>query len=485
MRLILAAVTVMLRSTNAFVQFSRHTSHRVSAAATTQISSSSSSTDVVGNSLSDKKSICVVGGGFGGLYTALKLSNMLKDKKDVEITLIDPKDKFVFLPLLYELAVGSASVVEVSPRYDTLLKDSTVKFVRASVSDVNFKKNELKVVNSASETADSPYTMKYDQLIMAVGAQPRLDLAPGMKEYALPFYRFEDAYALKLRLRALVDTKKPVIRVVVLGGGYSGVEVATNVAQYIGQDRAIVTIVEKNERILRASPESNREAAEKVLANLGISVNCNTIASRVSDTAVTVYEKMADGNSQQFDLDADLVLLTLGMELSPLIKNINLPKDRYGRILTDRTLQSKGKANVFALGDCGGIDGEALPSTAQVAMQQSDIVAKNVAYRAIQCDNLEDLWDKPSRPGELEKFRFVPLGEMLTLGNNKGAITSLGGLVKVQGPLAAIGRRMVYAARMPTRSQQVSALVNAGLSEAAFMKERILSRLPFGLHKER
>ena len=232
---------------------------------------SSEVTTAYGN---EKKNICVVGGGFGGLYTALKLGNMFKDKNDVEITLLDPKDKFVFLPLLYELAIGSASVIEVCPRYDALLKDSNVKFVRGYVNEVDIKNNEMKVSSTVRSPADmssssSSYTMKYDQLVMAVGAQPRLDLAPGLKEFALPFYRAEDAYELKLRLRALVDSKKPVVRVVVLGGGYSGVEVATSVAQYIGSDRAIVTIVDKNDRIMQRAPENNRDAAQNVLSKLG------------------------------------------------------------------------------------------------------------------------------------------------------------------------------------------------------------------------
>jgi NADH dehydrogenase len=483
-------VTMLLLSqfTSAFVQRSTRgiaaargfvTSSSSAASSTAQRAAAAAAT-----ASDEKRSICVVGGGFGGLYTALKLSNLLKDKRDTEVVLIDPKDKFVFLPLLYELAVGSASTVEVCPRYDSLLRGSNVKFVRASVTDVNFKKNELKVVNPGTDTSS---VMRYDQLVLAVGAQPRLDLAPGMREHALPFYRFEDAYELKLRLRALVDSKRPVIRVVVLGGGYSGVEVACNVAQYIGQDRAIITVVEKNSRILQNSPENNRDASMKALGRLGITVKCDTVAARVTGSAVTVYEKTTEGNSPEYDVDADLVLLTLGMELSPLVKTLGLPKDKLGRLSTDRTLQSRGKANVFVLGDCSGVEGEMLPSTAQVAMQQADIVAKNAAHRAVMFDQAEDLWDKASRPGELEKFRFVPLGEMITLGSAKGAITSMGGLVRLQGPLAALGRRVVYAARMPTRQQQVSALVNAGLSEAIYLRDRIANRIPFigGGNKQR
>ena len=274
---------MLTRRSVSFVQHTT-TSRRISTILK-PLCASSEVTEVTTSYENDKKSICVVGGGFGGLYTALKLGNMFTDKKDVEITLLDPKDKFVFLPLLYELAMGSASVIEVCPRYDALLKDSNVKFVRGYVKEIDIKNNEMKVSSTKSTTTDSSssYTMKYDQLVMAVGAQPRLDLAPGMKEFALPFYRFEDAYELKLRLRALMDSKKPVVRVVVLGGGYSGVEVATSVAQYIGPDRAIVTIVDKNDRILQRAPANNRDAAQNVLSKLGPSFPTITLATQGTD----------------------------------------------------------------------------------------------------------------------------------------------------------------------------------------------------------
>jgi hypothetical protein len=119
-----------------------------------------------------KSNICIVGGGFGGLYTALKISSTLSEKDNVEITLIDPKDKFIFLPLLYELAIGGASVLEVAPKYETLLKGSKVKFIQSSVSDIDLNNNQVIL-------ADTTRFIKYDQLVISVGAQPRLDLVPG------------------------------------------------------------------------------------------------------------------------------------------------------------------------------------------------------------------------------------------------------------------------------------------------------------------
>lgn len=409
--------------------------------------------------------VCIVGGGFAGVYTALKLSNALTDEENVEITLIDPKDKFVFLPLLYELAVGSASVSEVAPKYETLFKGSKVKFIQGAVSDIDLDGNEVKLSDH------SLGSIKYDQLVIAVGAQPKVGLVPGSKENAMSFNTVEDAYELRLRLRELLDSGKSVIRAVVLGGGYSGVEVATNIAEYIGKDKAVISIVDRNEQILKSSPLNNRVSSEKALAALGVSVNCNTSATKITETSV--HLKVTSG--EEFEMPADIVIVTMGMEQSPLVQNMPLKREKFGRLSISRTLQIKERPNVFSLGDCSGIEGELVPSTAQVAMQQSDIATRNLLYR-IQNYNKEELISKVSRPDELEKFRFVPLGEMLTLGNVNAAVTSLNGLVQLQGPLAAAARRLVYAVRMPTQTQQVTALFSAFSSQASKTRDALKSR---------
>lgn len=406
--------------------------------------------------------VCIVGGGFGGLYTALKLSSLLTAKDDVEITLIDSKDKFVFLPLLYELAVGSASISEVAPKFESLVKGSRVKFVQAAVGDIDVSQNSVKLSNSLVGA------IKYDQLVIAVGAQPRADLIPGAKEFAMPFYTVEDAYELRLRLRALVDSGRSVIRAVVLGGGYSGVEVATNIAEYIGKDKAVVSIVDRNTQILKSSPLNNRVSSEKALAALGISINCNTTPTMISEGKVHV--KTSEG--VEFEMPADIVIVSMGTEQSTLVKDLQIQKEKFGRISISRALQSKDTPNIFALGDCSGIDGEFIPSTAQVAMQQSDIVARNLLYR-VRNYSEQDIHMKSSRPDELDKFRFVPLGEMLTLGNSEAAVTSLNGLVQLQGPLAAVARRLVYVARQPTSTQQATALFSAAMGQASQARSSI------------
>eukprot|EP01035_Chromulina_nebulosa_P019672 gene19672-25590_t len=163
-----------------------------------------------------------------------------------------------------------------------------------------------------------------------------------------------------------------------------------------------------------------------------------------------------DNNNIDIDIPADYVIVTSGTQPSQLVNKLStsLLIDENGRILVNKNLKVIDKLNVYAAGDCSRVDGVLLPSTAQVAIQQSDILSNNI-YKQISNNN------------KLDEFNYLPLGEMLTLGFKDAAITGLGGLVEIDGPLAALARRVVYAARMPTPTQTVNALVNAGISTAS------------------
>jgi len=407
--------------------------------------------------------ICIVGGGFGGLYTALKANT----ERKLDITLIDSTDKFVFLPLLYELAVETANVLEVAPLYKDILSKTKIKFIQGIVNEVDL---ETKLLKISSETN---VNLNYDKLVISVGAKPQVHLIPGADKYSLPFYTVEDALKLKKYIRAFRSSfhEKPIVRVAVIGGGYSGVEVATSIAQSLGKDRVVVSLIDRNDKVMHTSPVHNRMTAEKSLRSYGISINCNTSVVEVFPDRVS----LRTNEGETFDLQTDLVICTAGMQQSPLVMSLPLPKDESGRLLTDRTLQCKGYPDVFALGDCSAIDGYKLPSTAQVAMQQANIVASNLILLSNASNNAST---GNVMSSQLEKFRYVPLGEMLTLGGDyaDAAVTSLGGLVRLQGPVAALARRVVYAARMPTTDQAVNALVGAGVGLAGNALSKLIQK---------
>eukprot|EP01038_Epipyxis_sp_PR26KG_P004985 gene4985-6968_t len=399
--------------------------------------------------MTNKQQIYIVGGGFGGLYTALGLADKLNhiSKTMADIHIIDPKDNFVFLPLLYELAVGSASSVEVTPKYNDLLQNKPIKFLKGAVQAVNFSSNTLELLQGNKSNI-----FNYDKLIIAVGIQPKLDLIPGAREFSIPFYRKEDATALRQKLFYLKNKKQGYVRVSVIGGGYSGVEVATNVAEFIGQDRVMVTIIDRNSKILSTSAPHNRDVAERALISYGIDKKCNTSVKSVTKDGLELVDE--EGNNYFFN--SDLVITTSGTEQSNFVKNLEISKDKFGRILTKSSLQTVDYPDVFALGDCSSVENYPVPSTAQVAMQQSNTVVDNIVKL------IKPYKHSKNKTSELSSFNYIPLGEMITLGVTDGSVSTLNNLVGLSGSLASVARRLVYVVRQPTKTQAIKSLLTAG-----------------------
>ena len=170
--------------------------------------------------------ICIVGGGFGGLYTALRLSEFPWTSEDrPEITLIDKSDRFLFSPLLYELITEEMQSWEIAPPFAELLANTGVIFQQGSVTDINI---EGKQVTLQDETI-----IEYDKLVLSTGGKTPIDLVPGAKEHALPFRSLNNAYKLQEELRLLEESDRDKIRVAVVGGGYSGVELACKLAEFV------------------------------------------------------------------------------------------------------------------------------------------------------------------------------------------------------------------------------------------------------------
>lgn len=220
----------------------------------------------------DKQSICIIGGGFGGIYTAVEIDKLLKkhDSPDVNIYVFDSKDKFVFLPLLYELAFGYAAVTEVSPKYDQLLAGTNIKFIQSNVIDVDPDSRTVtysEIEPTTSEHMNDAKTMRYDQCVLAMGTQPRVTMIPGAEAHAIPFSRVTDVYELQTKLRGLIEdgSYDTEIKVNVIGAGYSGVEVAANAAEYIKKMNRIpvVNIIDRNSEIMHTPPPFNQASAKK------------------------------------------------------------------------------------------------------------------------------------------------------------------------------------------------------------------------------
>lgn len=213
----------------------------------------------------ERQKVAIVGGGFGGLYTALSLAELDRRTNMLDISLYDSKDKFVFLPLLYELAVGSATSLEVAPEYLTLLEGSGIKYIQSDVTSINSITRQIEYTESSST---NPQQTEYDQCVIATGTRPRASLISGAAEFAIPFYRVSDVEILQKKLQSrlsemtLGDGKK--IQITVIGAGYSGVEVAINLAEYLRDAKKSyeIHLVDRNSEVMHTSPSFNRITAQ-------------------------------------------------------------------------------------------------------------------------------------------------------------------------------------------------------------------------------
>jgi demethylphylloquinone reductase len=378
--------------------------------------------------------ICILGGGFGGLYTALRLYQLAwtADQKP-QITLIDRQPNFVFTPLLYELITGEMQSWEIAPPFVELLKGTDIRFIQGSVDQID---REHQTVTLADATEIS-----YDRLVLALGCETPSESVPGVTEHAIPFRSLEDAYRLDSKLRLLETATTAKIRVAIIGAGYSGVEVACKLADRL-KDRGRIRLVQSRDQILPNAPEFNRNTALKALEQRGIWVDLETSVSEITtDSIGLVYKGQTDV------IPVEVVMWTVGNQVSPAISHFGLPLDAQGKISVGETLQVAEHPEIFALGDAAAIldpTGEYIPSTAQVAFQQADFVAWNV---------WSSLTDRPLLP-----FKYTNLGEMMVLGDNNAVLSGMG--IQLDGPFAYLARRFVYLYRLPTLEHQVKVGLN-------------------------
>lgn len=371
--------------------------------------------------------ICILGGGFGGLYTALRLSQLPWNELKPQIVLVDQNDHFLFSPLLYELVTGELQSWEIAPPYSELLANTEVRFIQSGVKEIDIAQQQVTL---------SDQSISYDRLVLALGGETPLHQVPGSAEYALPFRTVQDAYRLEDRLRTLETSEAPKIRVAVVGAGPSGVELACKLADRLG-DRGRIRLIERNNQILKSAPEFNQAAAEKALEKRQVWTDLETSIESLEAKQMTLrYKDKPD------TLPVDLVLWTVGTAIAQPIQALPLLHNDLGQLLTDPTLQVQDSPNIFALGDladCRDPQGKPNPKTAQVAIQQADCVGWNL---------WASLTQRPLLP-----FHYTHLGEMLTLGEDSAAMSGLG--VQLDGSLAFMARRLIYLYRMPTLDHQL------------------------------
>jgi NADH dehydrogenase len=381
-----------------------------------------------------KAQILIIGGGFGGLFTALELAGA------GEVTIVGDDDHFVFAPMLYEYFSGEVEAWHIAPYYKDLL-DERIRFVRGTVTDVDFERREARI-----EAQNR--SLSYDILVLAAGGVTNYWGVTGAAENAIPFRKIRHADELRRRMTTALDNVPPdfapqdvreLLTFAVVGGGASGVELATKMADLLndafkrrnlkGEPRVI--ILEMSSEVVPGMGDDIREYVVEALRDTRVEVHTDTRVVAVKPNAI-----VSEHNGVQIEIQTAAVVWTAGVRVSPLIEKLNLEKDKRGLILVKPTLQTTTRPEVFALGDIAKVADIAptLGGTAQLAFQESSLTAANI--KALLAG------------GELKTRRFEELGEALSLGTGNAAV--LVGDRAFGGTLARDARFALYTSRLPT-----------------------------------
>jgi demethylphylloquinone reductase len=378
--------------------------------------------------------IVIVGGGFGGLFTALDLDS------SCDVTLISEADHFLFTPMLYEYFSGEVEEWHIAPKYRELL-DESVQLIRDEVTNIDLNTRTVTLKNRGENVT-------YDVLVLAVGGVTNFAGVAGAAEHAIPFRKIAHADELRLRMVDALDHVPPdlppqdtqrALTFAVVGAGASGVELSTKMADLLrdafkrralrGEPRVVV--IEMGDRAVPGMGDEIREFVDEALREMHVEVHTLTRVVRVTEKTL-VFEH----NGAQTEIDTAAVVWAGGVRVSPVIENLKVDKTGRGLILVNPTLQVPSHANVFALGDIAFYKDAAptLAGTAQLALQEAGLVAKNI--KAFLADD------------ELHTKHFEELGEAVSLGTERAAV--LAGGKAFGGPLARQARFALYTARLPT-----------------------------------
>ena len=360
---------------------------------------------------STSDAVVIVGGGFGGLFTALALQ---RRQPGCPIVLVEPRDRFLFQPLLYELLSDELQSWEVAPRYDQLLNNS-ICWIQDTVVRID--------QTSQSIELDSGDRLGWAQLVLATGSKANDFGIPGVREHSSGFRDLSDVGRLKQWLNNVLKQRDGDAGLIIVGAGPTGVELACKLADLI-EGAASIRLVEMGDEILPGSTAFNREKAQAALERKGVVVQLKTSVSEVQASSAVLADGMVLRHAG--------LIWTAGS--SPSIPAISPPPVlERGRLAVNDDLRLVGSANTFGLGDISARPDSPWPASAQVAMQQGDATAASIASLRIG--------------EEPQPFQFEDRGEMLSLGVGDATLTGMG--FTLAGPLAFQLRRATYLTRLP------------------------------------
>ncbi len=388
--------------------------------------------------------IVVLGGGFGGVYSAMYLEKKFKRYKNVEIILVNKENYFVYQPMLAEVVGGGVGLIDTVSSIRKLLPRT-----RLYVRDIESVDVEKQTVTLMPKYSHTPKVIEYDHLVVALGNVTDFRGISGLQEHALPFKNLADSIVIRNRVIDMiecaasesdVELKKSLLTFCIGGGGFSGTEVAAEVNDFakklaknypeIDPKLIRVILVHSKERLMdRELPESLSNYAGELLKKRGLELR---FGQRL--TTATPYEAIINEKER---ISCRTVISTVPSSPNPIVESLPLDKEK-SKLVTDYYMQVQGRENIWSLGDCASIptpDGKGrCPPTAQFAIREAKVLAHNLAAKVLG--------------GSKKKFEFKALGMLGALGH-KSAVAEFFGKIRISGFFAWLCWRGIYWMKLP------------------------------------
>jgi NADH dehydrogenase len=394
--------------------------------------------------------ILLLGGGFGGIYTALELEKQLAGNADVEITLVNRDNFFSFTPMLHEVAASDLDMTHIVNPVRKMLK-RTHLFL-GDVQRIELEKKQVSVVHGTDRHA---HELPYDHLVIGLGAITNFYQLPGLEERALTMKSLGDAIYLRNHLIANLEEadtecalkaclREPLMTCVVAGAGFAGVETIAGVNDFVREslrfyrnlreDQVRMVLVHPGPVILPELSEKLGRYAQRKLAQRGVEIRLNARVTGVTDEGV----QLNDGTL----IKTRTIVWTAGTAPNPLLAELPCAKD-HGRLIANEFLEVPNWLGVWALGDCALIPdpktGKPYPPTAQHALREGRVLARNIAAAI--------------RGGHKQPFVFSTLGQLASIGRRVGVANILG--INFSGFIAWWLWRTIYLSKLPRAEKKL------------------------------
>jgi NADH dehydrogenase len=414
--------------------------------------------------LGKKLNILILGAGFGGICTAKYLLKLTSKIPDTKITILDRNTYHFFTPFLHEVATASIHSDHIKRPLRKLFGEDKVEFHQGEINTVDLTNKSVEICTNCSKCDNSPkydrftyintpdfvserrQTFQYDYLVMAMGSQPDFFGITGADKYSYTLSSIKKAEDIKARILECFELanhtnnlqlKKELLTFVVIGAGATGTEyivelydLCKNVLardfEFVNFDRDCrIILVEAKDQILPNMDPYLVKYARKHLQEMKIEIMTSTKVTKMTDCSIEL-----NGNTS---IPTHNVLWAAGVKANNLVAGLPLEKNPDGRLKVNSFLQVTDKPEIFALGDNAYFvskeEEHPLTQTAQVAVQESKIVAMNIL--------------KHFKKEQLQPFKYVFLGSTVSLGERKG-VANLIGRFELKGFAAWFSWKLTY-----------------------------------------